>query len=102
MKHYQGCRTIDGIIVTVNGAPLDPRYDLERFTELGFEWSYEGDSPRQLALALIADCIGPDQARRWSEPFMIKVIAELDNDWQLTEDDVRSAVQLISTQFADN
>ena len=33
---------------------------------------------------------------------MIKVIAELDNDWQLTEDDVRSAVQLISTQFADN
>ena len=102
MKHYQGCRTIDGIIVTVNGVPLDPRYDLERFTELGFEWSYEGDSPQQLALALIADCIGSDQARRWSEPFMIKVIAELDNDWQLTEDDVRSAVQLISTQFADN
>jgi len=27
---------------------------------------------------------------------MVKVIAELDNDWQLTEDDVRSAVQLIS------
>ena len=102
MKHYQGCRTIDGIIVTVNGAPLDPRYDLERFTELGFEWSYKGDSPQQLALALIADCIGSDQARRWSEPFMTKVIAELDNDWQLTEDDVRSAVQLISTQFADN
>ena len=102
MKHYQGCRTIDGIIVTVNGVPLDPRYDLERFTELGFEWSYEGDSPQQLALALIADCIGSDQARRWSEPFMIKVIAELDNDWQLTEDDVRSAVQLISPQFADN
>ena len=102
MKHYQGCRTIDGIIVTVNGAPLDPRYDLEAFTDLGFEWSYKGDSPRQLALALIADCIGSDQARRWSEPFMTKVIAELDNDWQLTEDDVRSAVQLISTQFADN
>jgi hypothetical protein len=102
MKHYQGCRTIDGINVTVNGAPLDPRYDLERFTELGFEWSYEGDSPQQLALALIADCIGPDQARRWSESFMTKVIAELDNDWQLTEDDVHSAVQLISTQFADD
>ena len=102
MKSYQGRRTIDGITVTVNGVPLDACYDLEAFTDLGFEWSYEGDSPRQLALALIADCIGPDQARRWSEPFMIKVIAELDNDWQLTEDDVRSAVQLISTQFADN
>ncbi|HIE76752.1 MAG TPA: hypothetical protein EYP93_11320 [Gammaproteobacteria bacterium] len=96
MKYYEGRRTIDGISVTVDGMPLDPRYDLERFTELGFEWSYKGDSPQQLALALIADCIGPDQARRWSEPVMVKVIAELDNDWQLTEDDVRSAVQLIS------
>jgi hypothetical protein len=46
MKHYLGCRTIDGIIVTVDGVPLDPRYDLERFTELGFEWSYKGDSPQ--------------------------------------------------------
>ena len=55
MKHYQGRRTIDGIIVTVDGEPLDTRYDLEQFTDLGFEWSYEGDSPRQLALAVIAD-----------------------------------------------
>ena len=102
MKNYEGRRTIDGITVTVNGAPLDPCYDLERFTELGFEWSYEGDSPQQLALALIADCIGPDQARRWSESFMTKVIAELDNDWQLTEDDVRNAVQSLSTQLGNH
>jgi hypothetical protein len=80
MKHYLGHRTIDGIIVTVNGVPLDPCYDLERFTELGFEWSYKRDSPQQLALALIADCVGPDQARRWSEPFMVKVVSHLDND----------------------
>ena len=102
MKNYQGRRTIDGITVTVDGVPLDPGYDLERFTELGFEWSYEGDSPQQLALALIADCIGPDQARRWSESFMTKVIAELDNDWQLTEDDVRKAMQSISIQFVND
>ena len=57
MKHYQGRRTIDGIMVTVDGEPLDTRYDLEQFTDLGFEWSYEGDSPRQLALALIAESI---------------------------------------------
>ena len=45
MKCYQGRRTIDGIMVTVDGKPLDTRYDLEQFTDLGFEWSYEGDSP---------------------------------------------------------
>lgn len=32
MKHYQGRRTIDGIMVTVDGEPLDTRYDLEQFT----------------------------------------------------------------------
>lgn len=102
MKHYLGCRTIDGIIVTVNGVPLDPRYDLERFTELGFEWSYKGDSPQQLALALIADCVGSDQARRWSEPFMVKVVAHLDNDWRLTDADIRTAMVCVNPDFTND
>ena len=33
MKRYQGRRTIDGIMVTVDGNPLDTRYDLEQFTD---------------------------------------------------------------------
>ena len=102
MKHYLGCRTIDGIIVTVDGVPLDPRYDLERFTELGFEWSYKGDSPQQLALALIADCVGSDQARRWSEPFMVKVVAHLDNDWRLTDTDIRTAMVCVNAEFTND
>lgn len=102
MKHYLGCRTIDGIIVTVDGVPLDPRYDLERFTELGFEWSYKGDSPQQLALALIADCVGSDQARRWSEPFMVKVVAHLDNDWRLTDADIRTAMVCVNPDFTNH
>ena len=93
MKCYQGRRTIDGIMVTVDGNPLDTRYDLERFTDLGFEWSYEGDSPRQLALALLADCLGDDDARNLSTKFMTHVIAELDNDWQLSEADIRREIQ---------
>ena len=98
MKCYQGRRTIDGIMVTVDGKPLDKRYDLERFTDLGFEWSYEGDSPRQLALALLADCIGEDEASRLSKLFMTKVIAELDNDWQLSEENIRHFTQSINDQ----
>ena len=96
MKYYQGRRTIDGIMVTVDGKPLDTRYDLEQFTDLGFEWSYEGDSPRQLALALIADCLGDDDARNLSAKFMTQVITELDNDWQLSEEDIRSKIRSMS------
>ena len=93
MKHYEGRRTIDGISVTVDGAPLDPRYDLAVFTHLGFEWSYEGDAPRQLSLALIADAAGEDLALQWSQPFTTRVVLCLDNDWQLTDVDIRRAIE---------
>ena len=80
-------------MVTVDANPLDTRYDLERFTDLGFEWAYEGDSPRQLALALLADCLGDDAARNLSPKFMTQVIAELDNDWQLSDADIRREIR---------
>ena len=62
MKHYAGDRTIDGVKVTVDGAPLDPRVDIMAFSKNGFEWSYEGPEPRQLALALLADHLGNNAA----------------------------------------
>ena len=95
MKYYEGRRTIDGIRVTVDGVPLDPRYDLAAFTRLGFEWSYEGDAPRQLSLALIADAVGEDLARLWSKPFMTSVVLCLDNDWQLTDEDIRKTLEIM-------
>jgi hypothetical protein len=52
MKIYQGKRTIDGLVVTVDGQPLAEHYEVKRFTKFGFEWTYEGDSPQQLALAI--------------------------------------------------
>jgi Family of unknown function (DUF6166) len=85
MNVYEGKRTIDGLVVTVDGQPLDEHYEVKRFTKFGFEWTYEGDSPQQLALAILADYLG-DNARaiRLSEPFMKKIVANLDNDWHLT------------------
>jgi hypothetical protein len=89
MKVYEGRRTIDGLIVTVNGERLDEHYEVSRFTRYGFEWTYEGESPRQLALAILYDFLG-DKARALalSESFMKSTIANLDNDWVLTEADV--------------
>ena len=97
-KVYRGDRTIDGIMVTVDGEPLDERYDIHQFTALGFEWTYVGDSPQQLALALLADHFEDDKkALEHSEQFMQKVIADLDNEWEMTSADIDAALASINT-----
>ena len=93
MKRYTGKRTIDGIVVTVDGAPLNERFDIRVFDDKGFEWSYEGSAPRQLALAILADHLGDaDKASNQVEAFMKSVIANLDNDWELTSNDIDEAL----------
>jgi len=96
MKIYEGKRSIDGLVVTVDGRPLLEHYEVQRFTSWGFEWTYEGASPQQLALAILYDHLG-DKARaiRLSEPFMQKVVADMDNDWTLTGDQVDRAIAQI-------
>jgi hypothetical protein len=89
MKTYEGKRTIDGLVVTVDGKPLDEHYEVRRFTKYGFEWTYEGDSPRQLALAVLFDHLGDkDRAIRLCERFMRTIVANLDNDWTLAGDEI--------------
>ena len=89
MKTYEGRRTIDGLVVTVDGKPLPEHYEVKRFTKYGFEWTYEGESPQQLALAILYDYSGDkDRAVALSEPFMKTVVANLDNDWVLSGDEV--------------
>jgi hypothetical protein len=89
MKTYEGRRTMDGLVVTVDGAPLPAHDEVKQFTKYGFEWTYEGDSPRQLALAILFDHFGDaHRAIALSEPFMQNVIANLDNDWRLSGEDV--------------
>jgi Family of unknown function (DUF6166) len=93
MNTYAGKRTIDGLVVTVDGRPLSEHYEVKRFTKYGFEWAYEGESPRQLALAILVDYLGDtEKAVRLSKPFMEGVIANLDNDWQLSGADIDAAI----------
>jgi hypothetical protein len=89
MSTYEGKRTIDGLVVTVDGGRLDERYDVKRFTKFGFEWTYEGASPQQLALAILVHHLGdPARAVALSESFMKGMIANLDNDWRLDSSDI--------------
>ena len=82
-KLYRGDRTIDGVIVTVDGEPLPERTDIRTLSRDGFEWSYEGDAPAQLALALY-------------EPFMREVVANFSNEWEMTSEDVDEAVRSLA------
>jgi len=93
VKLYRGGRSLEGAEVSVDGKPLDPRYDLRRLSATGFEWTYEGAEPAQLALALLADHLGDDaRALRLYEPFMRHIVAELDNSWELTSADIDAAL----------
>src|ERR1700682_3702372 len=97
MKHYMGDRTIDGVKVTVDGAPLDPCIDVMEFTKNGFEWSYEGPEPRQLALALLVDHLGDREAAKASvEPFMRTVVANFDNTWEMTSTDLAESLAVLT------
>ena len=93
MTTYEGRRTIDGLVVTADGRPLDEHYEVDRFTSYGFEWTYEGDSPQQLALAILYDHLGDKvRAVRLSAPFMKAVIANFDNDWTLRSADIEAFI----------
>jgi len=92
-KIYEGSRSLAGALATVDGRPLPPRYDLKRLSPAGFEWTYEGAGPAQLALALLADHFGDDQkALRHYENFMREIVADLDNAWRLTTQDIDAAL----------
>ena len=94
MKTYEGKRTIDGLVVTVDGKPLPEHYEVKQFTKRGFEWTYDGTSPRQLALAILFDHLGDkERAITLSEPYMKDIVANLDNDWKLTGEDVDAYVR---------
>ena len=93
MKTYEGKRGFDGLVVTVDGRRLPEHYEVSKFTGWGFEWTYEGESPQQLALAILYDHLG-DKTRAigLSERFMRRVVANLDNDWQLTGAEIDRAI----------
>lgn len=85
---------MDGLVVTVDGQPLPEHYEVKQFTKRGFEWTYDGTSPRQLALAILFDHLGDgERAIALSEPFMKDVIANLDNDWRLSAGEVDAYVR---------
>ena len=93
MATYSGDRTIDGVQVVVDGQQLGERTDVRAFSPNGFEWSYEGAEPRQLALALLLHHLREvDPALALVEPFMRVVVANFGNEWEMTSDEIEAAI----------
>ena len=66
---------------------------MAEYSKNGFEWSYEGPEPRQLALALLVDHLGDkDAAKVAVEGFMQAVVANFGNEWEMTSDDIDLAL----------
>lgn len=89
-KRYEGKRSWGKVGVTVNGTPLNPRLDLFNHSPDGFEWSYSGSGPAQLALAILADHLSDDmEAFNFHQRFKWTVIAELPRRyWILTSNEI--------------
>ena len=100
MRHYRGDRTQAGAEVWVDDKPLSNRGDLKTISRDGlFEWSYVGDAPAQLALAILANHLGNDaEALKQYPAFMEKVVAYFDNEWEMSDGDIDTALTNIAGQ----
>ena len=95
-KTYRGERTIDGCEVTVGSAPLAMALDVQAISPDGIEWSYEGAGPAQLALAILVDHLGDNAAALGAhQAFMTHVVANFDNEWEMTAADIDRALENI-------
>jgi len=99
MKQYQGTRIEGGkCVVEVIGCDsrrkLNPRLDLSNHSPTGFEWGYGGSGPAQLALALLADVMGDDDAAlRMHQHFKFMIVSRLPRErWHLSERDIRDFI----------
>src|SRR5437016_5769367 len=92
MKTYRGKCENDVETVTVNEIPLDPQFDLANHSPSGFAWGYGGSGPAQLAIAILADCVGPHDARRFYQDFKWQVVCHwvLLEPWTITEAEIRA------------
>jgi hypothetical protein len=102
MKTYRGDRTIDGVVVEVDGQDLQYFRDVKQFSNAAFEWGFEGQAATQLAFALLYDHTrDKDRSIRLAKPFMQQVTANFGNEWEMTSADIDVAINQV-TALAEN
>lgn len=96
MRIYRGDRTLDGLDVTVDSAPLDPKLDVKTISQNGYEWGYAGPEPAQLAFAILCEHYGdPEKAAKDYSTFMEAIVSNFNNEWEMSSDDIDVALKNI-------
>ena len=76
----------------INYRELPLRLDLVNKSPTGFSWGYNGSGPAQLALALLADVIGDEEALKMYQSFKSYFVAVLPAEWYAPEEDIKEMV----------
>lgn len=97
MNYYLGMRDPKGeAMVKLNGRPFDPaRSQQVRSHPGGFEWGYGGSGPSQLALAILLEEVDEETSVRHYQDFKWVVIANLEGEWMMDSNSIRSALELL-------
>jgi hypothetical protein len=104
MKIYLAQRGPDGCRVTVNGRPLSGMLGTIRPTGggsvAGMDWSQGGAAAAEVAYALLADAVGPNEAEHLFGHYKRAVIDTLPyQGWRLTVDEVRLQAEGLKILF---
>jgi len=86
---YTITRADIGVIARENLHLLDLRLDLANHSPTGFEWGYQGSGPAQLALAILADALGDEDALRLYQEFKRQIVSRVPRGlawWGITQD----------------
>ena len=98
MNHYFGRRDQKGdAVVKMNGQPFDPArsQQVRNHSPDGFEWGYGGSGPSQLALAILLEEMDEEIALSLYQDFKWVVIAQLESEWMMDSDSIRSIVSAL-------
>ena len=98
---YRGVRNgvAGGGKVTCDGKLLNPRRDLRNHSPDGFNWSYGGSGPAQLALAILAREVDDGFALEHYQEFKWAVISLIHSDeWRMTSQHIRESFKIAETQ----
>lgn len=105
---YRGVRvnpdekTGSDTLVYVDDKPLSPKpsQKIHNHSPDGFNWSYSGSGPAQLALAILLDYYGLCEIVRHYQSFKFKVISRLESDWTLTGMEIEAEMAQIMAEAA--
>jgi hypothetical protein len=95
MKLFCGTRTPSGTeIMVIDTASCFGRYPLNPDAgQPAFEWGDKRDGGTALAIAILADVVGEQQAKKHAADFKRAVVSRLPKEgFELSEDDVKQIV----------